>query len=85
MIFFFCFSAIERATIRYQTNNRDELLGHLWSEYGQSRAARAFDSSDSLSNHLLSMDDCEVFECGVASLGRKAYGVMRRLGTAAAK
>ncbi len=75
-------SAIAAAARHYQTTDRDELLGHLWSEYGH-RRARSFADVPGVDNHLLSMDDCEVFECGVASLGRKAYGFIRRLGTAA--
>lgn len=30
----------------------------------------------------LTIDDCEVFKCPVASIGRQAYGVMSRFGEA---
>ena len=31
-------------------------------------------------NDQVHMDDCEVFQCSVASLGRKAYGLVRKFG-----
>jgi hypothetical protein len=73
------FSAIDRASRKYQTSDRNVLLGHLWTEYGH-RQARAYADTPE-SNSLLSMDDCEAFQCGVVSLGRQAYGFMRRMGT----
>lgn len=71
--------AIERAVSKYQTRDREELLGHLWADYGLQRQARALADTPQY-NTLLSMDDCEVFRCDVASLGRQAYGFIKKLG-----
>ena len=45
---------------KYQTRDREELLGHLWADYGLQRQARALADTPQY-NTLLSMDDCEVF------------------------
>ena len=44
---------------KYQTRDRDQLLGHLWADYGQRQARALADTPEY--NTLLSMDDCEVF------------------------
>ena len=63
----FIFSAIERAVNKYQTRDRDQLLGHLWADYGQRRARALQDTPEY--NTLLSMDDCEVFRSDCSLIG----------------
>ena len=63
----FIFSAIERAVSKYQTRDRDQLLGHLWADYGQRRARALQDTPEY--NTLLSMDDCEVFRSDCSLIG----------------
>ena len=37
-------------------------------------------NGNGLYNNHVHMDDCEVFECGVATLGRKVIGAVRKFG-----
>lgn len=60
---------------RFGATDRARLLDGLWREYyaAQGRTGPAEGEAD------IAMEDCEVFECGVASFGRKAYGFMKKL------
>ena len=55
-------------------------MADLWSQYYASQGRSGPILADTELDKKMRMEDCDIFECSVASMGRKAYGFMRRIG-----
>lgn len=70
----------KRALESISDNGGWENLQHEEYDVGEEYSDEYRRNGNGLYNNHVHMDDCEVFECGVATLGRKVIGAVRKFG-----
>ena len=77
---FFSCALFYRALDSISEHGGWENLQHEEYEFGDEYSDEYKRNGNGLYDNNVHMDDCEVFECGVASLGRKVIGAVRNFG-----
>ena len=77
---FFTCALFYRALDSISEHGGWENLQHEEYEFGDEYSDEYRRNGNGLYDNHVHMDDCEVFECGVATLGRKVIGAVRKFG-----